>query len=218
MGSLSKARTFGAIGSIMILLFLYQPWGTLLAIVGWVLVLIAVKNIADVVGDRSIFRDAIIAVVLAIVGIAVGVLVLLASVLHFAQLNGWITSSSLSSLRNLNSTSFTSGHVTGLGGLVAGAVVGLVLIWVFLLPSAIFLRRSFTKISSRLNVKMFATAALIYLVGAGLTIVAIGFVVLFVADLLMVFAFFSMPDDTSLEPPPRPMVIPPPPPPVPSVP
>jgi uncharacterized membrane protein len=214
LGSLSTARTFGGIGSIMILLFVLQPWGTLLAIVGWVLVLIAVNNIADVVGDRSILRNAMIAVVLAIVGIAVGVLVLLSSVLHFAKLNGWITSSGLGSLRNLNSTSFTSGHVTGLGGLVVGAVIGLVLIWVFLLPSAVFLRRSFSKIASRLNVKMFATAALLYLVGAGLTIVAIGFVVLFVADLLMVVAFFSMPDDTSLEPPPRPMVIPPPPPPV----
>ena len=205
--ALATARTFGGIGSIMILLFVLQPWGTLLAIVGWVLVLIAVNNIADVVGDRSILRNAMIAVVLAIVGIAVGVL-------HFAKLNGWITSSGLGSLRNLNSTSFTSGHVTGLGGLVVGAVIGLVLIWVFLLPSAVFLRRSFSKIASRLNVKMFATAALLYLVGAGLTIVAIGFVVLFVADLLMVVAFFSMPDDTSLEPPPRPMVIPPPPPPV----
>jgi uncharacterized membrane protein len=202
----------------MILLFVFQPWGTLVAIVGWVLVLIAVNNIADVVGDRSIFRNAMVAAVLAIVGIAVGVLVLLASVLHFAQLNGWITSSSLGSLRNLNSTSFTSGHITGVGDLVVGAVIGFVLIWAFLLPSAIFLRRSFTKIASRLNVKMFATAALLYLVGAGLTIIAIGFVVLFVADLLMVVAFFSMPDDTSLEPPPRPMGIPPPPPQVPSAP
>jgi len=202
----------------MILLFVFQPFGTLLAIVGWILVLIAVNNIADVVGDRSILKNAIIAVILAIVGIAVGVLVLLSSVLHFANLNGWVTSSGLGSLRNLNSTSFSSGHITGLGGLVVGAAIGLVLIWVFLLPSAIFLRRSFTSVATRLNVKMFATAALLYLVGAGLTIVVVGFVILLVADLLMVVAFFSMPDDTSLEPPPRPMVIPPPPPPVPSVP
>ncbi len=195
----------------MILLFVFQPWGTLIAIVGWVLVLIAVKNIADVVGDASIFKNMLVAVILAIVGIAVGVLVVLATVLHFARLNGFDTSG-LAALQDLNRTSFTSGHVTGIGGLVVGALVGLVLIWAFLLPSAVFLRRGFTKIASRLNVKMFATAALVYLVGAALTIVVIGLAVLFLADLLMVVAFFSMPDDTSLEPPPRPMEIPPPPP------
>ncbi len=210
MGSLSTARTFGGIGSLMILLFVFQPWGTLLAIVGWILVLIAVSNIADVVKDRSIFRDMMIAVVLAIVGIVIGVLVVIASALRFVHQNGWDSSSGLAALRSLNRTSFASGNVVGLGPLVVGAVVGLVLIWVFLIPSAIFLRRAFTKVSTRLNVKMFATAALVYLIGAALTIVVVGLAVLFVADILIVVAFFSMPDDTSLEPPPTPMDIPPP--------
>ena len=112
--------------------------------------------------------------------------------------------------RNLNSTSFTSGQVVDLSVLIVGVVVGLALIWVFYLVSAIFLRRAFTKVASRLNVKMFATAALLYLIGAALTIVLVGLVVLFIADILMVVAFFSMPDDTSLQPPPTPMTIPPP--------
>jgi len=195
----------------MILLFVFQPWGTLLAIIGWVLVLIAVSNIADVAKDRSIFRDMMIAVILAIVGTVIGVLVVIASALRFVHQNGWDSSSGLAALRSLNRTSFASGSVVGLGPLVVGAVVGLVLIWIFLIPSAIFLRRAFTKVSTRLNVKMFATAALVYLIGAALTIIVVGLAVLFVADILMVVAFFSMPDDTSLEPPPTPMVIPPPP-------
>ena len=212
MGSLSTARTFGGIGSIMILLFVFQPFGTLLSIVGWILVLIAVNNIADVVGDRSIFTDTIIAVVLAIVGIAVGALVVLASVARFTSLNGLTMFSGPNSLRSLNGTSFSSGQLAGLGGLVVGVVGGLVLVWVFYLISAVFLRRGFRKISSRLNVKMFATAALLFLIGAALTIVVVGLLVLFVAEILMVVAFFSMPDDTSTQPPPRPMVISPPPP------
>ncbi|MDA4114680.1 MAG: DUF996 domain-containing protein [Thaumarchaeota archaeon] len=213
MGSLSTARTFGGIGSILILLFIVPVVGTLLSVIGWILVLIAVNNIADVVGDRSIFRDAIIAVVLAIVGIVVGVAVVFGSFARFAGLNGLNMFSGLDLSRNLNSTSFTSGQVVDLSFLIVGVVGGLALIWVFYLVSAIFLRRTFTKVASRLNVKMFATAALLYLIGAALTIILIGLVVLFIADILMVVAFFSMPDDTSMEPPPTPITIPPPPPP-----
>ena len=188
--------------------------GSILSIIGWILVLVAVDNIAGFVGDRSIFKDALVAGVVAIVGIAAGVLVILASVLRFARDNGLTLVSGPHSLRTLNATSFSSGQVAGVGALLVGSVLGLVLLWIFFVVSAIFLRRSFAKIGSRLNVKMFATAALLYLVGAALTIVLVGFVVTFVADILMVIAFFSMPDDTMVEPPPRPMTIPPPPPPV----
>ena len=44
MGSLSTARTFGGIGSILILLFIVPVIGTLLSVIGWILVLIAVNN------------------------------------------------------------------------------------------------------------------------------------------------------------------------------
>ncbi|MGA2664508.1 MAG: DUF996 domain-containing protein [Nitrososphaerales archaeon] len=212
MASLSTARTFGGIGSIMVLLFIIPGFGSILSIIGWILVLIAVYNIAGFVGDRSIFKDALVSGVVAIVGIAAGVLVILASVLRFVHANGLTLVSGPHSLRTLNATSFSSGQVTGVGGLVVGSVLGLVILWIFFLVSAIFLRRSFTKIATRLNVKRFATAALLYLIGAALTIVLVGFVVTFVADILMVIAFFSMPDYTMVEPRPRPMTIPPPPP------
>jgi len=212
MRSLSTARTFGGIGSILVLLFIVPAVGVLLSIVGWILILVAVDNIAGAVGDRSIFKETLIAGILAIVGIAAGAVVALASLLRFTRLNGLTLLSGTHSLRSLNATSFTSGQVTGVGGLIVGVLVGLVLIWAFFLVSAVFLRRAFTKIATRLNVKMFATAALLYLIGAALTIVAVGLIVIFIADILMVVAFFSMPDDTTVGPPPRPDVIPPPPP------
>jgi uncharacterized membrane protein len=212
MRSLSTARTFGGIGSILVLLFIVPAVGVLLSIVGWILILVAVDNIAGAVGDRSIFKETLIAGILAIVGIAAGAVVALASLLRFTRLNGLTLLSGTHSLRSLNATSFTSGQVTGAGGLIVGVLVGLVLIWAFFLVSAVFLRRAFTKIATRLNVKMFATAALLYLIGAALTIVAVGLIVIFIADILMVVAFFSMPDDTTVGPPPRPDVIPPPPP------
>ncbi len=64
-----------------------------------------------------------------------------------------------------------------------------------LIISAIFLRKSYEKIATHLNVNMFRTAALLYLIGAALVIVfGLGFILLFVAQILLIVAFFSIPD------------------------
>jgi ribosomal protein L40E len=66
--------------------------------------------------------------------------------------------------------------------------------WVFTIISAIFLKRSYEKISQRLNVSAFATAGLLYLIGAALTIVLVGFLILLIALIFQVVAYFSIQD------------------------
>jgi hypothetical protein len=73
-------------------------------------------------------------------------------------------------------------------------VAGLLVVWVFLVISAVFLRRAYDKMSERLGVKMFDTAATFYLIGAILTIVFVGFIILFIAEIMQAIAFFSIPD------------------------
>jgi hypothetical protein len=51
MASLSQAKTYGGIGSLLVLLSPVPSVGWILAIAGFVLTLIAVKNISDVVKD-----------------------------------------------------------------------------------------------------------------------------------------------------------------------
>src|SRR5256712_146260 len=66
--------------------------------------------------------------------------------------------------------------------------------WVFTIISAVFLKRSYEKISQRLNVSAFATAGLLYLIGAALTIVLVGFLILLIALVFQVVAYFSIQD------------------------
>jgi hypothetical protein len=66
--------------------------------------------------------------------------------------------------------------------------------WIFTIISAIFLKRSYEKISQRLNVNAFATAGLLYLIGAALTIVLVGFLILLIALIFQVVAYFSIQD------------------------
>jgi uncharacterized membrane protein len=209
MALLSSTRAVGVIGSIMVVLFVLPGVGSALAVIGWILVIVAAYLLSQHVNDRAIFNNVLIAAILAIVGFVVLVAVALTSVLRFAGINGM----ALSSLANINRTAVASGSLHGLGGLIIGVVAGLALLWVFLLASALFLRRSYDEIARKFNVRMFSTAALVYLIGAALTIILVGLVVVFVAGILQAIAFYSLPDQLpSQVERPVPMTVPPPPP------
>ncbi len=206
---LSSTRSIGVIGSIMIILLIVPGIGTLLAIIGWVLVLVAVHQLSNMVGARGIFNNALVAAVLGVVGVVALAAIALSSALSFFSANGI----GLGSLTSLNRTTFATSNLHGLGGLVTGIVLGLVLLWVFLVGSAFFLRRSFNEIAGKFGVTRFSTAALLFLIGAALTIVIVGLLVVFVAEILQALAFYSLPDALPSEVErPVPMTVPPPPP------
>jgi len=125
MGSLSSAKTLGGVGGILVFL----PF---VSLVGWILILLATKEISETVQDKSIFDDALLAAITAIIGAVVFV--------------AFIVTGSITGL-------FTF----GLGFprfLLFFGILGA--FWVFAVISAIFLKRSYEKISQRLNVSAFA--------------------------------------------------------------
>ena len=181
MASLGQAKTLGGVGSILVLLTPIPYVGAVLAIAGFIMILIAVKYVADVLGDRKIFNNMIIAVVLAIVGIVVGVIFVV---------------SAIYSLIGLGSYSYTGATTlpTGFVAAIASIIVGLVLIWIFYLVASIFLKRSYDSIATRLNVGMFHTTGLLYLIGAATAIIFVGFIIVFIAQILQIVSFFSIPE------------------------
>ena len=65
----------------------------------------------------------------------------------------------------------------------------------------------------KLNVGMFHTTGLLYLIGAELTIIFVGLVTVFIAEILQIVAFFSISEQMPMGPQPMPgqMGTPPPP-------
>ena len=76
---------------------MFPSVGVVLGVVGWVLVLVALKYISDVAKDGSIFSDALIAVLLSIVGLVVAAVLVLGSVLRFFRINGYAFGSPMTS-------------------------------------------------------------------------------------------------------------------------
>ncbi len=158
----------------------------MLGIVGFILILVAIKYISDVVADKSIFNNMVVAIVLAIAGVIVGTLVVIGSVFRFMGLAGLDV---FNISQNFNPSTVPAGDWVGLIGSV---LIGLAVVWVMLLVSAVFVRRAYSSIASKLSVSMFGTTGLVYLIGAATTIILVGFIILIVAQILLIVAFFSI--------------------------
>lgn len=191
MTSLSNAKTLGGIGAILVLLFVVPSAGAILGIAGFVMILVAVKYISDYFDERRILNDMMLAVILSVVGIAVGSLVIVPTVIGAFQ-NGYF-----------GGPNFTpSPDVTAAQWITFGTAIGLGLVaaWAFFLASSVFIRRSYNAIGARLNVNMFGSAGLLYLIGAATSIVGIGFLILLVAQIITAVAFFAIPETPQLKP------------------
>jgi uncharacterized membrane protein len=129
-------------------------------IAGYIVTLIAVKYISDELQDRSIFSNMLFGAITGIFGTAVGLLSIIGGEVFAPGMSG-----------------------------VAGVFTVLAIAWIVLIISAIFVRRAFDAMARKLNLETFRRAATLYLVGAALSIVVVGFVILFIAYVFQLIAF-----------------------------
>lgn len=185
MSRMGQAKTLGGVGSVLAILPFVPLVGWLLSIVGLVLILVAIKSIADEFSDPAIFRNMVVSVVVAIAGVVVGGLVIFTTLFSLVGLRA--------PPGPVDSAAGTLSAIGGLAGAL-GILLGLAVIWILFVVSAIFVRKSYSEISLRTGVSMFSTSALLYLIGAALTVILVGFALIFVALIMNIVAFFSLPD------------------------
>src|SRR5437667_12622812 len=91
MASLGQAKSLGGVGSILVLIAGFiPPAGFVVAIIGFILILIAVKYVSDAFTDRTIFNNMIIAVILAILGFVAFFVAVLGAIYSFVGIGGVI--------------------------------------------------------------------------------------------------------------------------------
>ena len=131
MGTIAQAKTLGQVGSILVLLAIIPAFGSIVAIIGLILTLIAVKYISEALNDSSIFSNILIAIVLAIIGVVVGGVLVIGAVFRYIGLRSLVMG-----------TVSTTTPPTHILGLVGGIIVGLVVIWIMFIIAAFFQRKS----------------------------------------------------------------------------
>lgn len=158
---------------------------TIFNVAGNYLIFNAVKQISYEVNDREIFHNVFVWFILHIAGIAI-----LLVVMYFLRL--FLEKTSVRSLTDI----FTglgmiefSVIFTDLWLLVAGSMV----MWFVLVAAARFLKRGYEQIAARTGTEIFRAVGNWYYWGTRLAIVFVGFIIIMIALILQIMAFYFLP-------------------------
>ena len=182
MSNVESSKSLAGIGALLLVLGSFIP---IIGIVGIILLLIGMKGLSEYYNEKSIYQNALWGTIFGIIGLAAVAFVLI----------GFIFTGALFAF-------------TGLGFVaIGGIIVSLLLLFVFYLLAAIYFRRAFSVLGEKSGEHMFETAGLLLLIGAILTIIVIGLILVFVAWILVTIAFFAIKpqvkkDMTQMPPPP----------------
>jgi len=193
--NLESSKTLGGIGAILMFIGVLPTinFMGIMEIVGLILVLFALRNLANSYREGGIFKNAIYGVAVAVVGaIIVGVLAVAVVLSNIKDLvtqlyPGWNGDWSTLQGMTVNTTNFDP---TNIFPLIGGLLVVLVIAWVFVIIASFFIYRSLKQVSNKSNLGLFGTAGLILLIGA--IIPLIGLILMWVSALILAIAFFTL--------------------------
>lgn len=198
---LESAKNIGGIGAILLVIgFLAtfaNTFGGLLSLVGIILVLIGLKGMADNYKEAGIINNALYSVVTAIVGGVVAIGVLVASILVFlSNAPDWLKTplqaGDWQGLRNAVQQHVSMNDFSSLWSLIGSVIIAFVVLFIFIVITTFFFRRSLGLLSKKSNVGLFGTTGLLFLIGGLLTIVLVGFVLIWISWILLAVAFFQV--------------------------
>jgi uncharacterized membrane protein len=203
--TLESDKTLGGVGAILVVIgflgFFAYGYVAILSLVGVIMTLIGLKGMADHYSDAGIFNNALYSVITIIIG-GVAFVATLAIVVIMALSNidiDWTNPAAIQAY-------FTD--INNIWGIIGAAIAAIVVLFVFAIISALLFRKSLTSLSAKSGEKIFDTAGLIWLIGAVLTIVLVGFILIGIAWILIAVGFFSM-KTTPTQPAPQPQPPPP---------
>jgi uncharacterized membrane protein len=199
--TLDSSKTLGGIGAILLFIgvitFFVQPLLAILGLIGIILVLVAMHDLANYYKESGIFNNALYGFIAGIVGIVVTGITFVYLFFYTSVLTdflykiypGW--NGDLSTLSGLTpNTSNIS--LSDAAPILESFFLVLAVLWIFSIIAAFFARRSLKVLSAKASVGLFSTAALLLLIGAFLAIAFIGFILMWIALLLIAVAFFQI--------------------------
>jgi uncharacterized membrane protein len=197
-------KTLGGIGALLMVIspFLVSGFTLLVGLVGLILVLIAMKGLANHYMDDGIFNNSLYGVIISIIGVVVFLAALFVTALSFFRnFLGVEFSTAIAdptAFSNIDWVNLLT--VNDIVEFAAGAIISFVILFVFAILAAIFFRKSLTTLSAKSRVGLFGTTGLLLLIGAVLTIIAVGLFLIWIAFILLTVSFFQLKEEPAQEP------------------
>ncbi len=192
--TLETSKNLGGIGAILMLIGVIPVLSFLwvVAFAGLVLVMIALKGFADYYHESGIFNNALYGVVAAIVGGVVAVVLILTSLVGFLGAIGISVQSWTSWTTTVPNINYQNIDLNAIMPYVLVILASLLVLFIGVVIMAIFVRKSLGLMSSKTGKGLFGTTGLIMLIGAVLTIIGIGVLLIWIALIPLAAAFFSI--------------------------
>jgi uncharacterized membrane protein len=200
------SKNLGGVGALLLFIGVLIPTvasflGNIMSLVGLILLLAALYGFAGYYKERSIFNNAIFAIVIAVVGVVVTVIVaialLYAPFVNLLQLiyPGWSGPPNWQALSSMtpNTANLTPENLLPIitSGIV-GLAVAWVLVWFFSFVTTFMVRKSLRALSVKSGTGLLSTAGLLLLIGGLLTVIFVGFILMWIALLVLAVGFFGM--------------------------
>ena len=196
--SIETSRILGGVGALLMFIGIipYINFFGVIELIGLIIVMVALYNLADYYSEGSIFNNALYGLILGIIGgviafatVFIAVLTSLTDFMYeiFPDWNGdWAALSGLTP----NPSNISLDNIAPF---IAGILAVIVILWIFSIISAFFVRRSLGALSTKSGVGLFSTTGLLLLIGAVLIILfGIGFILIWISALLLAIAFFQI--------------------------
>lgn len=196
---LRNAKTIGGIGTILLCLSFIPAIGILFAIPGVILMLVSLNEIAKKLNESKIFNNYLISVILNVVAVLVAITGLVYKAFLFINA---VIRLPLEELGNISpdvlfNRMFSQGELfsfmESFGKWLWIVLLVLVIIYILMVVSGYFIKTSLNEVGEKLNDSNFKTAGLLIFLGNLLSILfGLGFIIVFVGDIFLAIAFFSM--------------------------
>ena len=194
--SFESSKNLSAIGALLLVIgavlgFIWSFSG-ILSLIGIILLLIGLKGLANFYKEDGIFNNSLYSIIIAIVGFVVGVgVIVISAVSALANIGiDWANIEDWANVGTDMATVFTDFNFNAIADLLGALLIGLIIIYVVVIVSMFFFRKSMNQLSAKSGIGLFGTAGLLMLIGA--VIPVIGLLIIWIGAILVTVAFFQM--------------------------
>ena len=200
MTSFENSKILGVLGTLLMIIGGFAGrFSALPILLGLALLMIAFHGLADRYHDRSIFNNMIFGGTVFIVGIVIAVIIFVVAAVGLMTELG-LSSSGWSDPTVWQNVDWNAVDWNSLVPYLGAVVVALVVLFIFTIIAAVLIRRSLRTLAQKSDTRMFGTAGTMLFVGAILTIILVGFLLIWIALVLLLIAFIELKERPMVQP------------------
>ncbi len=189
--TLETTKILGGIGAVLMLISPIGMHAGIVGIAGVILVLIALSKFAYHYKEPGIFNNAIYGIITAIVGIAIFMAVMMIAAFDLIKTLGldvsWTDPTIFQRIKWQEIFTWET-----FAPYIIVIALDLVMLFVLFVVASSFLRRSFSLLGEKTGIHAFKTAGFLIFLGAILTIIAVGLLIMWIALIFLAIGFFSI--------------------------